>query len=346
VENKNKKVTIRDIAEAANVSKSLVALALNDKYGVSAETSSQILLTAHKLGYDFSKTKKKVKSNNKITVLTAKDSLPGSFWDEIFLGIENTAREKRVAIDLVTYDEEKDELEAVISRIVQSCTSAIMVVFRCENRLLDSLSEFNLPILLVEPQIYFDLKYSQLRSTNYNGGYETAKYLIEKGHKRLAFVGNLNHSLNFRQRFNGFADCIAAHKDVSLIRFTENHSSNDLFERDVDNAEDLIAAMHSDSPPTALFCANDVLAVKYIKLLKEQSFNIPDDISVIGFDNGLEGIMQSPKLTTNHTEKREIGRQAVEILLGNYTGREVVKITEIATSIIERESVKNLNELR
>ena len=94
-----KKVTIRDIAQKMNISKSSVSLALNDGYGINSETRDKILLEAHQMGYDFSKTKKRY--NNVITILIGDSSQTrDTFWKDIYLGIESIAMEKKLLINI------------------------------------------------------------------------------------------------------------------------------------------------------------------------------------------------------------------------------------------------------
>lgn len=346
MENKAK-ISIRDIAEKAGVSKSLVALALNDRYGVNSETRLHILHVAHQMGYDFTRIRKQHKSGRAIlSILVDKQThMTETFWREIFWGIERAANEKNVLLDIITYEDYNNrvEINKMVSHILHSETHGIIVVFRCNKNMLDEFLQFSLPIILVEPQEIYDLRYTHIRGSYYNGAYEVADYLIRQGHKHLAFVGNLKHCISFRLRYHGFKDRISQEEGIRFSEIVENSTGNDLYDKEVDK-ECFLRVINSPDRPTAVFFANDPLAIRYIDIFKELNLSVPEDISVVGFDNDRESALCEPKLTTCQIEAREIGRQAIEAMLEKIAGCTYQKIIEVSTRFVERESVKNLNK--
>ena len=338
-----KKVTIRDIAKKLNVSKSSVSLALNDGYGINSETRDRILFEAHQMGYDFSKTKKRFR--NVITILIGESQqAEDSFWQEIYLGIEGIAMEKKMEIKIVMYEDINDvsEQEKLINSLLKSNSCGIMVVFKCDEPLLNLLDEFNYPLVLIEPQYCYNLNFTQIRGTYYNAGYEIGRYLIANGHKRLAFVGNVSFSLNYLLRYHGFRDAIESSEGAELVRLP-NKCKEKLLYGDIDENA-VREALLQETRPTALFMANDVLASKYVEIIRSCGLRVPEDVSVVGFDNSITSVSGNLRLTSCSADKRALGRNAVELLLEQINGSKTKKTVEINTKIIERDSVVPFKE--
>ncbi|MBQ9709013.1 MAG: LacI family DNA-binding transcriptional regulator [Clostridia bacterium] len=340
-EEKMKKVTIRDIAEKLNISKSSVSLALNDGYGINSETRDKILFEAHQMGYDFSKTKKR--HRKVITILIGGSSrINDIFWKEIYLGIESHAMEKKYLVDMVVYDDinNVDEQKKIVNSLLKSSSGGVLIVFDCNELLLNLLDEFNYPLVLVEPQHTYTLNFSQIRGTYYNAGYEIGKYLISKGHKRLAFVGNIDYSINYLLRYNGFRDAIENSGEAELVplqlKGAEEGSNGDISENAVREL------LESKERPTALFIANDVLAQRYIEKIKKWGLEVPKDVSVIGFDNSETSVSGNIHLTTCGMDRRALGRNAVELLFEQINGINTKKTVEMHTKIVERDTVSKL----
>lgn len=341
---KKSSVTIRDIAERAGVSKSTVSLALSDRYGVNGETRANVLYVAHELGYDMQKIKMRVKKTHKKIAIVAeyKSLISERFWCDITLGIEKGAVEYGLELEVLPFNEEMD-IKQLSGEVLNKNIGGLLLVFRYDNILIDKLKKLEIPIVLVEPRNYFGNEISQITSTHYLAGRMTAKYLIDAGHKSLIYFGNVNYSFAFLQRYNGFRDYIAESGVAELKSLIKQYIKSDDRNSAGDYTE-LNKILHSQNPPTAMVCANDVLAIGAYEFLKKERFDIPGDISVMGFDDIKQCDYLYPKLTTVRTDRFGIGFNAVKLILDSMRDKDCCgTVIQMPVRLIERDSVKKIN---
>ena len=258
------------------------------------------------------------------------------------MGIESIAMEKKILINMLIYDNINNaaEKKKLVNSLLKSNSSGILVVFKCDELLLNLLDEFNYPLVLIEPQYCYNLNFSQIRGTYYNAGYEVGKYLISKGHKRMAFVGNIDYSINYLLRYNGFRDAIENSGSAVLVPLPVKCKEKSFY-GDIDENAVREILMREDRP-TALFFPNDLLALAYTERIASWGLKVPQDVSVIGFDNSTTGVDSNLRLTTCGMDKRALGRNAVELLLEQIAGVKTKKTIEINTKIIERDTVAEI----
>jgi DNA-binding LacI/PurR family transcriptional regulator len=338
---KNEKVTMEKIAKKLNTSKSVVSIALSNKYGVSEKMRSQILLCAHEMGYDFSKCRKyskKQKKCGKITlVIASKMVLSETFWSDIILGIESAANNNDIMLQVYIFNFNMP-FDEMLKEIHNSNTGGLILIKDYDDELVSKLKTTSLPMVVVDPKHFTNVSCTQICVSNYDSAYLCGKYLMEKGHKHLGFIGDISFSHSFIQRFNGFRDSIIYSGNGSKFSaFTEKAEEENV----VCNMFSVKEAFSGTDYPTALLCANDLAAFLVYDLFKILNIKIPDDVSVIGFDN-----LEKSKwlnMTTMNVPKFEMGCKAVEKLLQIINKQDnLAEKIEIAAELIERESVKNI----
>jgi LacI family transcriptional regulator len=331
-------ITIKDIARIAGVSQSTVSKALNDQPDVGQETKKRILNIArehHFTPHVFGKALKK-KSSEIIGVLFCRDlhSISGNpFYSRVLEGIETELAINNYSLVLkIISQSTKDELPKMIR---ERQVDGLILVGTFIKSYLDRILKQNLRLVLVDPKEPKN-KLNQILIDNEYGAFQATTYLIQHGHERIGFISGDLSRLSFRQRYNGYVKALQ-HAGIQV---------NPGFIRTggLENGYEHVRQLLDSQTITAIFAANDINAVYGYKAINERNLRIPEDVSVIGFDDiDLAGI-SSPPLTTVRVEKEELGSIAVRTLLKVIRdGFETPCTVIIKTQLIERKSVKSID---
>lgn len=340
---------IEDIAKLAKVSKSAVSLAINGKPGISEDTRSRILQIAKEHGY-VPRTTRQVQAVSTSThtirfvACTSADLVHDQFnkqpfFMELIHFIEKHSRANgysllysTVPVDLLETSLEQLEAEYETDGIILLGTNL-------PEDLIKLVSEKQQRLVVIDT-CYDTLKANFILMNNLMGASQAAQHLIELGHRRIGYVQSYNRIYNFDARKRGFLRTLEENNltlresDIYTVAPTEISVQKEFIEAISQQQDDL---------PTALFCECDYIAISVIKSLHELNIRVPDDISVIGFDNIHEGMVISPELTTVHVEKERIAQLAVLQLIDLINNKESIssKIF-VDTRIINRNSCKPL----
>ena len=335
---KRKKVTIQDIADDVGVSKSLVSLALSDKYGVSESTRSKIVLRAIEMGYKIPSKK----TNNILfnVIISDIQIMRESFWSKIMTGIEKSMTNYKISINITIWNKQADAMEFV-NQTLKNKPSGAIVISEFDHEIMEITKQLNVPIVLIDIRHPIGMVYDHVCANNFEGAFEGAKYLHNKGHHHIGFVGYEEYSHSFTERHLGVKRYASIHSDVKLTNITSIYKSK----HDVFNPDELIKVLQEKDRPTALFCANDPIAIDVYGVVESLGLSIPQDISILGFDNIQTAEYLYPTLTSINIPKETIGEEAVRLLMQRMKNPNlVIKKLQLATSIIERNSVEDLTK--
>ena len=331
------RVTLQEIADKVGVSKSLVSLALADNERVSDETRAQIVLAALNLGYDLNKRRIR-KGKNELYSIVVNDTsyLNTFFYTEVMKGIENELAEQGIGIDLVLYNKNVDNDQFLLDTVDKK-TQGLIIVAVCDRKRVEALRQTGLPIVVVDGNDYFGNDCDVVEANNYYSGYYAAHYFEKFGHIRLGFVGDTPISMSFKQRRDGFADGVRYFGGrLRYFETTEPYQAR----AETFNAAFFRRMMRRSDRPTALMCANDITALNVYKILTQMGLSVPEDVSLIGFDNIKIGEPFMEKLTTFDIPKQEMGREAVRLLrMRRKNPEKTRRVVQLAASLIRRESV-------
>jgi LacI family transcriptional regulator len=332
-----KKTSMDDLAKKLGISKNTVSLALRDMPGVNIQTKQLIIETAKTMGYQYKKTSEVSKNICLIMSGGTRNSTAG-FFNYVQYGIENEAKNESLNIIINYYDENSDNFELPLC-IKDNIISGIITLGRISRKIIDILLSLNLPVIMVDH--YFDnLNLTYILSDNISSGYIATEYLIKKEIFKIGFIGNVNASVSFRDRYWGYINALQAY-NLPLIQdfiFIKN-SMEELSRIDIQ----LVVAEFKKRKelPSAFFCCNDAEAITVIKALNSLNLRIPQDISIIGFDDIDFSQNISPALTTMRVQKETMGKKAVEKLVNliNNPNTLCEKLL-LSTELIKRDSVK------
>ena len=334
----SKKVTMESIAKKLGITKNTVSLALRNMPGVSEETRRLVIKTAQESGYEYKGSSNKKSKTKNICLMLSDDTRSSvGFFSFIQYGIESEAKKNNLNTILYCFNESKD-FEVPLS-IKDGIISGIITLGRLSEKTLKSIIDLNLPLVVIDH--YFDnINASYILSDNVSGGYIATEYLIKSGHRETGFCENIFSSSSFFDRYLGYLKALTQYK----IPFNPLYSIINMSMAETAD-HDMVIKKLKELPklPTAFFCCNDIEAITIIKGLSSMDLKIPEDISIIGFDDIELSKNISPELTTMHIHKELLGEKAVRTLIlqmtqKNYTKEKIL----LSADLTERQSVKKI----
>ena len=334
-----KKPTLDQIAVECGVTKGLVSRALGGKNNVSDATRERIIRKATELGYDTSKLKvHKVSSNRVLLIGSSRILFREDFWQPIITAISSTLSRSNLIVEYFAFEEDKID-DALLKKLKESSCSAFILIHVAPTPIIDVLIGKNKPVVVVDPKT-FHSETTQFKFSNYDSTYLAVQRLIDQGHRNIAFYGSDSHSLSFRERHEGYMACMENHKkDVkpcSVIFDNEN--------KDYAN-EGMLTEALTKNPITAIVCANDIIALNAIKTIGRLGKRVPEDISVIGFDNIRTGEFMTPKLSTFNIPRQEIGEEVAKYVANSIKFHQIpYSQIVIRCDYIERESNREVTK--
>lgn len=356
--NKKHQITIEDVANALGYSKGLVSLAIRNKYGVSNETRSEIVLKAIEMGYEM---KQKTLRNTKHITLLIKgiEVMKEEFWRDVISGIEQKCYTKDIFLNIVNWKNESSA-ETLGMSLYDSNSSGVIVLNQCPQEIIDNIAKFKIPIVLVDMINQHEGAFDQVFANNYLGGMLAMRYLIQNNHENIIIFGNNHYSFSFTQRYYGLlhSEKEATEKGLKLNIKTLSTSRNNesLYKDDfysdktnedkvICNPNELKQFLKNHSEYQAIVCLNDAILEQAIKVCQDLNLNVPSDISIISFDDTSIAKSSVPPITSVLMPKNAMGQGAVNLLSEIIEKKRKITATlEFNTTIIERNSVKNLKE--
>lgn len=340
-----KKVTMQDIADKLGISKSLVSISLNNRYGVSDEMRFKIFLTAIEMGYDFDynyKSQTTDKRNNVVVFIKKQELLANGYWSDILAGAEKVLNQNNFNLKLEVWDETTSH-NMILVRIAESSADGILIINELPKEAMPGVFKLKIPVLFVDGKEYTDKDFDSIRVNNYLGGYLVAEYLAKMGHTKMAYVGDKEFSMSFRERYYGFKNYIDENENLEFLGHIYQ-TTYDISE-DFKDSSNVVEAMKKEIRPTALFCANDDIARFVYGELAKLALKVPEDVSVIGFDNLVNSNLMNPPLTSVNVLKKDLGKTAVEMLLYRMKFKDAPKrVTLLSIELDIKDSVRKIGD--
>ena len=301
--------TIKDVAKLAGVSISTVSYALNASEKVSETTREKVISAAKELNYvpnNFAKGLKRT-SNNLIAVVV--HEMFGPFYDNLIKGIQDTA--SLVGYDLVVFIENGVGRNTSVSFLKQDIVKGVIIMTsHIKDEDIRDIASCGMPTVILDRKFNAE-NVSNVLIDNEKGAYLAMKHLLDLGHRRIAFISGPESSYDNLLRLKGYKKALKENNidfDKSLIinaDFTENTGYISV-KRFVETAPVL---------PTAFFSSNDEMAIGALKAFSEKKLSVPQDISLVGFDDIKELKYISPELTTVHRPMYELGSYSAHLLV-------------------------------
>ncbi|MBP1990848.1 LacI family DNA-binding transcriptional regulator [Paenibacillus eucommiae] len=315
-----KRITIHDIAKMAGVSSATVSRVLgNSTYPVSAKLRDKIVKLAEEMHYIPNMIGKQLKTNNNMTIGVIIPTISNPFYASVMLGIEEVARKKGYHVLLGNSLQDGKIEEAYLTTLFEKQVKGFIISSISDNKkLLMNLIDLGLQVIAIDQKI--DLPEVQQIEFDYRrGGFIATSHLLEQGHRRIAYVSAPLNRPSRQSIYEGFLDAMqqaGAQDDEVLVQIAneEKEIYDGIYE--FENGKALTAnLMDLDQPPTAIFACNDLTAFGVMNELVARGLKVPDDVSVVGFDNIEYARMFTPALTTVKQPNYEMGKLACTMLL-------------------------------
>nr|WP_269060371.1 DNA-binding transcriptional regulator CytR [Salmonella enterica] len=317
----NKQVTaatMRDVALKAKVSTATVSRALMNPDKVSQSTRSRVEQAALEVGYFPQSMGRNVKRNESRTILVIVPDICDPFFSEIIRGIEVTAAEQGylVLIGDCAHQNQKEKtfLNLIITKQIDG-----MVLLSSRLPFDASVEEQrNLPPMVMSNEFAPELELPTVHIDNLTAAFNAMNYLLDLGHKRIGCIAGPEDMPLCHYRLQGYVQALRR----SGIVVDPHYIARGDFTYEA-GANALKQLLEQPLPPTAVFCHSDVMALGALSWAKRQGLKVPDDLSIIGFDNIALAEFCDPPLTTVAQPRFDIGREAMLLLLDQMQGQNV-----------------------
>ncbi|OEE78512.1 substrate-binding domain-containing protein [Vibrio genomosp. F6] len=332
--------TMKDVAKLAGVSSSTVSHVVNRSRFVSDEIAERVNNAVKELNYAPSALARslKVKCTKTVGMLVTTSTNP--FFGEVVKGVERRCYEKGYNLILCNTEGDDERMKASIDTLLQKRVDGLMLMCSTlEGQQIDVFSRYpDLPVVVMD---WGEISFAsdKIQDNSHQGGYLATQHLIKQGHRQIGCITGPLFRSQALSRYQGFQQAMAeAEIEVNPDWIVESN-----FE--CDGGFDAFHHLQANGPlPSAIFVGNDMMAMGLINAASEANVRIPNDLSIIGYDDIRLAKYMTPSLTTIHQPKYRLGQSAVDALLYRLENPDdEPQIVQLEPSLVERKSVKNVN---
>ncbi len=329
---------IRDIAEYVGLSPATVSMVLNNRPGFSDETRERVMEAARQLNYQPTSTKRSVDQSESLPFVIFKRHgevvAETPFFASLIEAIEGEAKNNGYNLSIHYLNAGLVQAEGLKSVAGRTDNGILVLATELKRPDWSALGELSVPYVLIDNAM-LGVSADKVVIGNRQGAYHAVEELYNCGHRRIGYLHSAVWISNFEDREIGYrlamSDLGLTVREDWVARVGSTH----------DTAYEAMLAYCAKQPemPTAFFADNDIIAMGAMKALRERSYAIPEDISIIGFDDMPYCTMVTPNLTTMRVDTHSMGAVAVKLLLDKNDYRQKV---EVETELIRRQSVRRL----
>lgn len=331
--------TIKDVAKLANVSVATVSRVINNSNKVSPEAREAVVKAQQELNYHPNLNNKAMVHQNNETIGVVISDMSDPYFGTMVKAIDAEAKKNNMSLIVNNgYHDARLEIQCIEDLLRHHCRCIIAHTLLIEDEILANFMKNNECMVLINRRlpgyenrcIYLD---------DLNGSYLAVKHLISNGHKNIAYIKSTHHVPDTSLRFNGYIKAIEEAKipfNPNLVIEVEPTAQG--------GEEGAQALLNSSQPFTAIACYNDMQAAGAMAILIDNDIKIPDNISIIGFDNIFISRYLQPRLTTILNPVNSMATSAVKTAIALSRGESTESFTKLFTpTLIKRFSVKDLS---
>lgn len=311
------KPTIYDVAREAGVSIATVSKVMNNQR-VGKKSKEKVLRVMEKLNYKPSVVASALTGKQTSTIGFLLPDLANPFIAEMARRVEDRAYERGYNLVICSTDFEPEKEAFYVSLLKQKSVDGFIIAGGFKHiEVVTQLLEEQFPVVLLG-ESYPSLSITSVKVDDFIGGYEVASFLLSLGHEKIAVIGE--QASSSRERIRGYEQALQDQNlaiNRKLIRITS--SSN------VDKVAQIAGELLDEEAPTAIFACNDILAIGVILAARARNLRIPDDLSIVGFDNTFLSRSSDPPLTTVQQPIQDLCFQAFDMLVEEIKGESKYK---------------------
>lgn len=333
-------VTIKDVAALAGVSPSTVSRTCKNNPSISEETKERVRKAMAELGYEPNFQASNLASQNSRTIgiilpASAKEVYENSFYLEAIQGISHYCNGRQYMTTIVTGQDEAEILDAVRSMSRSGKVDGFIVLYsKKEDPVIDYLFNEGLLYILIGKATQYTNQTIYIDNDNLLAGREAAEYLYQLGHRRIAYLGSDSSLMFSADRKAGYQLALTSHQLPVRPEYcveVKNVSEN--------NEEAIRGLLMQKDRPTAILVSDDILAVSLERVCLENHLAIPEDLSIISFNNSLFARLTSPQLTSIDIGADQLGSEAASQIINHIENPNLLATKIIVPHhLIERDS--------
>ncbi|HFG2071972.1 TPA: substrate-binding domain-containing protein [Vibrio cholerae] len=331
--------TMKDIARLAGVSTSTVSHVINKSRFVSDEIAERVNNAAQQLNYAPSALARSLKMNRTKTIGMLVTTSTNPFFGEVVKGVERSCYHQGYNLILCNTEGDNQRMKASINTLLQKRVDGLLLMCSTlEGERLDVFDRYpDIPIVVMDwgPILFASDK---IQDNSLQGGYMAAKHLIECGHKEIGCITGPLIRHQAQMRYEGYKRAlaeaeIAINPDWIVESDFECEGGYQAFEKLYERGK----------LPSALFVSNDMMAMGVIQAASQRGLRVPDDLSLIGYDDVHIAKFMTPALTTIHQPKYRLGKAAVDTLLYRLENPDTTaQVVQLEPTLVVRNSVRKL----
>lgn len=337
-------VTIKDVAKKAGVSTSTVSRVISDHPKITEKTKQKVRKVMEELQFHINENARNLvqKSTKTIGIVmksSARESFHDPFFPEVLRGISALCHNQDFSISLTTGESEDAIYQDVIKMVQGKKVDGIIVSYsKQDDKVVPYLLEYGIPFVVIGKPLGEANNITYVDNDNVKASREAAEFLINRGHKKIGYIGG---SLKFevaKYRLQGFKEAVLLNQLNLTDDYMKNPESPDLIGKAV---QELMAL---NEPPTGIVAIDDLTALNSMLALREQRVNVPEDVSLVSFNNTIVSEFSNPPLTSIDTQIYQLGYEAARCLIEEISQPSLYKRSIIIPTImVERESTKPLS---
>jgi DNA-binding LacI/PurR family transcriptional regulator len=329
------KVTIKDVANKAGVSTATVSRVINNTGYASAESRRKVETSISIMGYTHNTLARSLVTKRTHLIALIIDNISNPFYPQFTLGVEETAEKNGYSVILCNIGSDAEKERNYVKHLTGlQVDGMIFVVSKIRENIYGKQIAINIPVVCLDRQIYIPNS-DQVVLDQFWGAYYITKHLIDKGHKRIAHIMGPRDYLTAQDRKEGYSKALEEN-DIRVIQRL-------IVEGDYTTEYGKIAMnqlLNLENKPTAVFAANDLMAIGAMDAIRKKGFRIPEDIAVAGFDDIPFAALYTPSLTTVSQPTLQMGSLAMQMLIERIKGTASLETREVIfrPAIVVRES--------
>ncbi|KAJ3193305.1 LacI family DNA-binding transcriptional regulator [Paenibacillus sp. FSL R5-0517] len=304
------KATIYDIAREAGVSIATVSQVINGKGKISEKRRAEIMEIMERLHYQPSAIAAALTGKQTYTLGLLVPDISNPYFAELARAVEDRSRQLGYSVVICSTDNKDERVERYLNLLQQKRVDGMMIGTGIDNaEILSPLLQQSIPVALIARHMP-SLSVHTVTIDDILGGALAAEHLLELGHTRVAVLSEPSKVSSSQERVRGFREAlIKAGYTLEPTQIRESAA-------DLSSAKkEALLLLREDDHPTGLFCCNDIQAIGALQAAKELGLRVPEDVSIIGFDNTILASVTSPPLTTVAQPIEELGHRAVDLLI-------------------------------
>ena len=334
--------TIKDVAKLAGVAPITASRVINNSGYASDRVRRRVLDAAGELGYSPNAVARSLRSNQTRILALVLTDVTNPFWTTVARGVEDAASKTGFNVILCNTDESEEKQQKYLDTLAQKRVDGILLVpAGSSSEPIDFLNQQEIPIVLLDRWLP-GIRVNSVRCDSKGGAYELTRLLLSLGHRQIAVINGPKEVSSAQDRTAGFLQALTDSgitPQANLIQYGDFT---------VESGQEMTTKILAlPERPTAIFACNNFLAIGALKTLQQAGLQVPNDISIVAFDDLPSAMVVSPFLTAAAQPAYEMGQRATQLLLNNLNDKISLTPQEIIlpVKVFRRESSQPLGAL-